>query len=82
MDRKAESRGLHTQEAKSEKEVGPGDKTSKSAPSDPLPLVRLHLLKVPKQSHQPGTKPREPCGGHFIFKHTVPLKTEPQHSLF
>lgn len=31
------SHDIHTQEAKHEQEVGPGDKASKSAPSDPLP---------------------------------------------
>lgn len=41
---------LQEQEAEISQEMGPDFKTSRSAPSDPLHSVRLHLRKVPQPS--------------------------------
>lgn len=40
--------GSRSKGAEKEEEVGPGYKSSKPAPSDILPVARLHLLMVPQ----------------------------------
>lgn len=45
-------------------EVGSGYKTPKPVPGDPLPLVKLHLLKVPKEQQ---VSKRLSLWGHFTM---------------
>lgn len=50
---------IHTQEAGNKQEMGPGNKASRPAPSNPHIPAEVHLLKVPQASqtvHQLGTK--------------------------
>jgi hypothetical protein len=70
--------GAHNKETE---EMEKGFSFSKLTSTDMHLLTKPHLLSLPKQCHQPGTKieTSEPTRGHPLSNHHI---RKPQHQLF